>query len=194
MGQRLVITVHLHGQDIAALYYHWSAYSVSALHETREVIKCLFDKTNPIKDVNEARLRLVRFCEKNGGGIAYCNGNEHDRIQKMYPDQKFKAEGYSRNNGLVALSPEGMEDLQGWSEGDVFINLDSGTVLNCVGFEETLEGLMSWRHDITKLEDIPEYPASFIEFDINDIDKEIEAIENAPDTFRDGRRIYSLIA
>lgn len=112
----------------------------------------------------------------------------------MYPDQKFKTEGYSRNNGLVALSPEGMENLQGWSEGDVFINLDSGTVLNCVGFEETLEGLMSWRHDITKLEDIPEYPASFIEFDINDIDKEIEAIENAPDTFRDGRRIYSLIA
>ena len=30
MGQRLVITVHAFDEDIATIYYHWSAYTTSA--------------------------------------------------------------------------------------------------------------------------------------------------------------------
>ena len=30
MGQRLVISVRHLGEDIARIYYHWSAFSVSA--------------------------------------------------------------------------------------------------------------------------------------------------------------------
>lgn len=31
MGQRLVITVHAFDEDIATIYYHWSAYTTSAV-------------------------------------------------------------------------------------------------------------------------------------------------------------------
>ena len=31
MGQRLVVTVNDNGKDICKMYFHWSAYSMSAL-------------------------------------------------------------------------------------------------------------------------------------------------------------------
>ncbi len=43
MGQRLVVTVNQYGKDIAKIYYHWSAYSLSALQEAREIINVLYD-------------------------------------------------------------------------------------------------------------------------------------------------------
>ena len=41
MGQRLVISVKEKGEEIACLYYHWSAYSYSALWETEKLLKYL---------------------------------------------------------------------------------------------------------------------------------------------------------
>lgn len=38
MGQRLVITVHAFDEDIATIYYHWSAYTTSALQEAKDII------------------------------------------------------------------------------------------------------------------------------------------------------------
>jgi hypothetical protein len=38
MGQRLVITVHAFDEDIAKIYYHWSAYTTSALQEAKDII------------------------------------------------------------------------------------------------------------------------------------------------------------
>lgn len=39
MGQRLVITVHAFDEDIATIYYHWSAYTTSALDEAQKILK-----------------------------------------------------------------------------------------------------------------------------------------------------------
>ena len=38
MGQRLVITVHAFDEDIAKIYYHWSAYTISAFQEAKDII------------------------------------------------------------------------------------------------------------------------------------------------------------
>ena len=38
MGQLLVITIENNGEDLCKIYYHWSAYSVSALMEARDII------------------------------------------------------------------------------------------------------------------------------------------------------------
>lgn len=43
MGQRLVVTVIKDSEEIAKLYYHWSAYTVSALCETARIIDCLLE-------------------------------------------------------------------------------------------------------------------------------------------------------
>ena len=89
MGQRLVITIQDCGEEICKIYYHWSAYSRSALMETRDVLNVLFDEENDIKDL---RLRMIRFCECNGGGID--GGKDSDEwkyIQKVYPHEAFKS-------------------------------------------------------------------------------------------------------
>lgn len=39
MGQRLVITIHAFDEDIATIYYHWSAYTTSALDEAQKILK-----------------------------------------------------------------------------------------------------------------------------------------------------------
>ncbi len=192
MGQRLVTTIRQDGKDIAAVYYHWGAYSVSALYHVQDLINCLFDSENPIKDL---RLRLIRHLESTGGGIdGSQNFVEHDRIKGMYPKETFKMEGIDRNNGLIALSEEGINSLNDWSEGDITIDLDAGRVFNNVGFEETLESVMDWKEDVKTMEDIPKYEASFFDFPVEEIEEAIASVENAPYLFRDGTRIYSLIA
>lgn len=149
MGQRLVVTVNQYGEDIAKIYYHWSAYSVSALREAREIINVLYDDENEEKDL---RLRLIRFCENNGGGIdGGETSDEWKRITKMYPNVEFKKDNISRNCGLIALSEEGMNDIQGWSEGDVIINLDEDRVFNYVNF--WYNDIDSYNEDCSELDD-----------------------------------------
>ena len=67
MGQRLVISIQNNGKELATVYYHWSAYTVSALWETSKLTKCIFNHEDETED--ELKLRLIRFCEENGGGI-----------------------------------------------------------------------------------------------------------------------------
>ena len=132
MGQRLVVTIENNEEELCKIYYHWSAYSISALMETRDIINELFDEYNEIEDI---RLRMIRFVESDGGGIK--NGKDSDEwkyIQNAYPNEIFKEEGISRNCGLIAISEDGMNDLQDWSEGDIIINIDTHRVINLVNW------------------------------------------------------------
>ena len=44
MGQRLVVTVKNNGNDLAKIYFHWSAYTVSALMEARKIVDCICEE------------------------------------------------------------------------------------------------------------------------------------------------------
>ena len=68
MGQRLVITLQKDGKDIAALYYHWSAHSISALQEVKPLLKYLQSEEKKNSDY-DPRLACLRFVQANGGGI-----------------------------------------------------------------------------------------------------------------------------
>ena len=98
MGQRLVISIEKYGMPICKLYYHWSAYTISALHETKNVVHCIYNHKD--ETMRELQLRLIRFCEANGGGIDG-NKEEQEYVQRMFPNEKFLTEGYSRSNGLL---------------------------------------------------------------------------------------------
>lgn len=54
---------------------------------------------------------------------------EWEYITKLYPNHKFN-EHPDRNNGLIAMTEKGMEDMQNWSEGDASINLNTGECFN----------------------------------------------------------------
>jgi len=195
MGQRLVITVIQNEEDIAKIYYHWSAYSLSALQETREVLDCLLNNDNPIKDL---RLRLIRFVESRGGCIdGGSESEEFKAIQEMYPNEKFKSDG-SRNEGLIALTEDGMNSIQSWSEGDVDINLDYGMIYNSVYWSDDFDYYKEqWEEERKnlKLEDIPEYNINISEISFNELDNIISFLNKYHGyEYRIGNMVYSLIA
>ena len=80
MGQRLVITIEKNEEAIAAIYYHWSAYTYSALQETKKVVDCIYNYRDETQD--EILLRLIKFIEANGGGIR-ATTEEFDYIKSL---------------------------------------------------------------------------------------------------------------
>ena len=181
MGQRLVCTIEKNEKAIAKIYYHWSAYTYSALLETQNIINCIYNHKDETE--KEMLLRLIRFCEENGGGIDG-TPSEFDYIRGLYPDEMFKDKEISRNNGLIALSESGMTDMQSWSEGDVYINLDTDQVDFCVysgyeSLEEYIKERESWddEFDETELKNIPEFDFCLGYFDVHDIGAIIASLD-----------------
>jgi hypothetical protein len=200
MGQRLVVSIQNNGKELATVYYHWSAYTVSALWEVSKLANCIFNHQDETEE--ELKLRLIRFCYENGGGI---NGNaeEFAYIEKLYPGEVFKKEGYSRSDGLIDLSENSRKESHGWSEGDVEIYIDEERINNGVfgwfpDYETYCEEVKSWGEDyedeIMKFEDIPDIGYDLGDIAIEDIDNVITALENANEHFvRYGNEIYELV-
>ena len=173
MGQRLVVSIEKNEKSIAKIYFHWSAYTISALYETQKIINCIYNHKDETE--KEMLLRLIRFCEENGGGIDGVP-SEFDYIRGLYPDEMFKDRDINRSYGLIALSEECMTNMQQWSEGDVYINLDTDKVDFCVyggyeSLEEYIEERKSWddEFDETELDNIPEFDFSLGYFDVHDV-------------------------
>ena len=200
MGQRLVVSIQNNGKELATVYYHWSAYTVSALWETSKLVRCIFNHKDETEE--ELKLRLIRFCEENGGGIN-CNAEEFEYIESLYPGEVFKKEGYSRSEGLIDLSEKGRAESHGWSEGDVEIYIDEERINNGVfgwftDYETYCEEVKSWgedyEDDIMKFEDIPDIGYDLGDIAIEDIDNVITALESAGEHFvKYGNEIYELV-
>jgi hypothetical protein len=201
MGQRLVITVKNNGVDLAKIYYHWSAYSISALCEARDLVNYICEHED--KTEKELQLRLIRFCEENGGGIdGGLDSKEWKYIQNMFPNATFKSEGIDRSYGLIALSEKGMDDIQNWSEGDVNIILDEDLILNYVYFgyediETYKECASEWDDDLDinmTIEDVPDIGCDLCEISFDEIDKVIKKLHATGDyVVRNGKKVYMLI-
>ena len=195
MGQRLVISIETDGNPIAKLYYHWGAYTTSALYETQQVVDCIYNHKD--ETIKELQLRLIRFCEANGGGV---DGNEKEQkyIQAMFPNEKFLTDGYSRSRGLIALSAKGMDDMQSWSEGDVIIDLDEDIInfgVYCCydDLDEYIENRQDWDDEFEgiTLEEIPDIGYDIGWINISDIGKVVEAAVKIRDGIaRYGNEIY----
>ena len=186
MGQRLVVTIERNEQSLAKLYFHWSAYTGDALYVTRDIIHCIYNHKDETD--REMLLRLIRFCEDRGGGIDGGKGSEAWKyITTTYPGEKFKSEEISRSDGLIAIDEDSMEEMQGYSEGDVYINLDEDMInfgvyagyeeldeyLEIIGEDDDLEGLTE--------KDIPYIDYELGYFDVNDIDAIVDAFEKTDD-------------
>lgn len=197
MGQRLIVTVRSIGEDICKMYFHWSAYTIPALVEVRDMMAEFPMET---KSKDEAILYFIRYCEKNGGGISNGYGSqEWNYIISKYPNEKFKETNINRNRGLISISKEDMDDTQRWSEGDIIINLDDMTVHNEVflcysNIDELNSEFLDRGDDPLTLEDIPEV-GEIGDFDLEDIDDVIFNLKHISGfVCRNGNEIYELIA
>lgn len=197
MGQRLVVTVKSTGEDLCKMYFHWSAYTISALMEVRDMMAEFPMETNSKED---AILYFIRYCEEYGGGIdGGMDSKEWNYITNKYPNYKFKSENINRNRGLIAISEDGMDEMQSWSEGDIYINLDEMTVHNELflyydDIDEYNRELADREDESITLDEIPEV-GQIGDFDLEDIDDVIANLEDIPGyVCRNGNEIYELIA
>ena len=200
MGQRLVVTIKQDGKAIAKIYYHWSAYTMSALYQTQGIVDCIYNSKDETKD--ELLLRLIRFCEKFGGGIRGDNA-EFDYVASLYPGEEFKKDGYSRNNGLIALSEKGMTELQGWSEGDVIIDIDEDRIeFGVCGYYESLleynENRAEWDEEWANgipLCDVPDIGYDLCDIAVEDLDNVVSEMEGVSGYIvRNGHEVFTMIA
>ena len=187
MGQRLVITLQKDGKDIAALYYHWSAYSISALQEVKPLLEYLQSEEKKNSDY-DPRLACLRFVQANGGGIdGGPKSEEFAYIRNLYPNEPLLEEGYNRSDGLVSMSENGIDDLQSWSNGDVYIDLDKKMVENDVlnffnSFDDYKEDLKQCM-DPEDFNRIPktEEEAKILEASVNVVNFSFEQIDEVID-------------
>lgn len=129
MGQRLVVTVKdaRNGKDpeyclneICKMYFHWSAYTIDALYTTGEILSRYYSPHYQNISAHD-KMRFIRICEDMGGGI---DGPDREFVRNNFKLHRFKDPKYiSRNDGLIALSPDDKKDMQFWSEGDVEVIL-----------------------------------------------------------------------
>ena len=200
MGQRLVVSVEHFGQCLAKIYYHWSAYTQSALYETQKVVDCIYNHNDETE--RELQLRLIRFCEQNGGGITGSDEyNEFEYIQNLFPNETFKTDNYSRNNGLIAISEKGMAGLQNWSEGDVIIDIDEdlinfGVYAGYENFKEYIKERKEWDDEFEGLElkESPDIGYDLGYIDVGNLPNVIHAVDVAnANPVRFGNEIFELV-
>lgn len=256
MGQRLVITPYAEedfATPICKMYFHWSAYTTSAIYTAAEVLsyfygdtkgnletfakrhtavdnrdynpdngawvpqyidktlKPLFDKNGNIdfSQIPDYTLRLIRICEYLGGGIRGGKPLEEsgdpeicewDFINKKYPNEFFKPYMMDRNDGLIAVSEEGMDSFDQWSEGDMDIRLTEDPseclVYNSVFFNEgTEEEQVREFNELEDDEKIEEFDLDLNEpIPYKDLAKVAEKLDEAPGLFKCNGSYYSLIA
>lgn len=206
MGQRLVITVQSGSENIARIYYHWSAYTRSALEEARDIVECLHN-TNA-KTVKEIQLALIHLCEKNGGGIYNgLDSLEGIYIQTRWPREKFRKAKPDRSYGLIAIMEADMDELMEWAEGELTIDVYEKMIYNEVFCSS---GFGSWKEfygevygktqeelDRMTLMDIPQLQHSIEEVPFHEINELLYELEiyakSGINTVRRGRIVYEMI-
>lgn len=61
------------------------------------------------------------------------NIRDREAFKKKYPNETFK-DNINRNYGLIAITNDGIEELEHWSQGNLTIDFDTEKVYNDVMF------------------------------------------------------------
>ena len=197
MGQRLVITANYKNQEIAKIYFHWSAYTVLALQEAYDLINEI--NISDYTTIEDLQLQLIRYCENHGGCVeGGANSGEMKYVKFIFPKEEFKDNG-SRNLGLIAISDIGRDEIQGNSEGDLIINFDSQEVSNYCYTGWDLAGYKNYRKNEYE-EEVDFNSMEYLDLDIgripfNDISSAIADLQSLHDhVYFTGNEVIELIA
>ena len=148
MGQRLNIQIETNDTDtnetvvLANCYYHWSGYTSSAMALVKEIVDSGVYNLVILDPVEKA----IKLLEATGAGLA------EDELTDTYNTPKYTV-STSRNNGLIAISEEGINSVAEWEESRVTINLTTGSInMSDMFYDETEE--FSSTEIETKLENL----------------------------------------
>lgn len=123
MGQRLNIEIYSEDKLLANAYYHWSGYTSSSLKIASKIIDVIekgdFEKGNDL-------LTAISLLELTG---AKFNFDEVEYINKYLNIGLFEFdESCHRNDGLIAVSPNGCAVARDWEEARIQINFKNKSV------------------------------------------------------------------
>lgn len=178
MGQRLIMTIKEDDKDLMKVYYHWSAYTISSLVEAQQFIDSYYE--DELEEVEDTKLRCIRALEKIGARLE--NETELEEFKKLYPNEKTINDSINRNKGLIAITEQGMKDLQEYSEGDIIINLSAATVCcDCVSIYEDLEEYNEWNEEDLKEEDLDHLDIDLENIDFPEIENTILTLDHVND-------------
>ena len=147
MGQRLTIQIFKNKeqeQSLATLYYHWSAYTESALEELKsfynnyrhyfkiqqidqklsQLHPTPFEAVKQYDELDNIVTSIYQAVIETGGGLA---SDESENAIKLHPTLgEYYNPNHSvhRNNGLIAFTEERQNSLYSWSEGNIRLYLD----------------------------------------------------------------------
>ena len=142
MGQRLNIEIVKNGDVLANCYYHWSGFSNCAINLALEIISKFdyikeFKLEDPVK--NTDLLFAIRLLEETGAGVANIEetkeilGNEFIKLHKCN----------NRNDGIIGIKKEDIEDTRYWEEGRVTIDIEKKTLdFDVIEKHDSLEELI----------------------------------------------------
>jgi hypothetical protein len=183
MGQRLVINIKDgSGDTFATAYYHWGAYTMSALGLVWEAIEDYFDSFGRSSFKSDSRIKkvsaAVNMLVATGGALYDRTRNYLDANRIVLPGIKedaFKAA--DRSNGLIAVDEASIKEFNGWSEGTVNINIDDECFdFSCLTFPTDLNDLDSTdtRYLIENVLDIEDFSPNMAEKLIDTVKDELE--------------------
>lgn len=119
MGQRLNLEIWNDGKVLANAYYHWSGYTSSAADIVNEALNYI--KNNSIENDN-ILLYAIRILEATDAGLTERETNYANTL-KCLKGAKF-AECKGRNDGLISISKDGINETRFWQEASVYIFID----------------------------------------------------------------------
>lgn len=130
MGQRLNIEIVKNKEVIANSYFHWSAYSISAINMVADIIsKFNYIKKYKVENVkNKDLLLAVRLLESTGAGIEEKNKKQTIKQIGLIDDNIILQECKGRNEGIIDTTKEGIEENRAWEEYRATIDIDKKTV------------------------------------------------------------------
>lgn len=143
MGQRLVIQNQINGESVNVIYYHWSAYTESAIEELKEFANRLSVNYKNQSDSLFAMLTNAgrELIEKLDNGsltdnekidlfnlmtyfsVSGTGASDNDSLKYLSQfTSDVNRQNVSRNEGLLAITEEDQEDTLGWSEGTLIVD------------------------------------------------------------------------
>lgn len=128
MGQRLVILnstpfIQTNDQiDTSAIYYHWSAYTDSAVVEITNLRDSVEEYYDQYYNSTSNRLDFFNLaCLNTISGIAP-QYEELIKYIESLTNQPYDSSHVNRNDGMIGFTPTDIDHIQDWSEGTVNIN------------------------------------------------------------------------
>ena len=150
MGERLVFSVlRGTGEDehrIAALHYHWSAYTLSGLNDAKIMVNGLKKRGYKPTMTDDETLKMILDILNHDSIVDYdcnnvhiheCGGlhsGSHDIIESLVDDPGERK--ISRSCGLLVIGEDNISDVEEWAEQLEDISLDEEYVTNGMFYED----------------------------------------------------------